>query len=473
MKKVAIIGAGSIVFATTLMNDMLATPELSGFTFALMNPTLAKAQRVENYMRRIIVKHGLKAEIYSTTDRRDALKDASYVITIFQVGGAEAYRIDDEIPRRYGVDVCVGQCVGPGGVFRALRSIPVLVDLAHDMEELCPSASLLNYVNPMAMLCMAVGRSSPVRFVGLCHGVQTTLDLISRYVGVRKDEIQFLAAGINHMTWFLKLEKDGRDLYPVFRANIEKPEYYVNEKVRGEVARHFGYFMTETSGHSGDYLPWFRKNAAALGRYCDQPGLGGEGGFGYAVAKAMAEKYGVTDYLRYESGELEPRSVESCSYILEAIETDRPYRFSGNVMNEGCIANLPPDCCVEVPVFADAMGFHPMSVGRLPAPLAAMNQSNVTVQSLGVEAALAVDPELAVAAIAMDPLTSSVLTLEEIRNMTIEMFDGEQRWLPQFKGKRPRTIRPVTVPTGTKGVDVPTDPSLAVANRFGKLFDNG
>jgi alpha-galactosidase len=444
VKKVAMIGAGSIVFATTLMNDMLATAELSGFTFALMNPTLAKAKRVENYMRRIIAKNGLKAEIYSTTDRREALKDADYVIAIFQVGGADAYRVDDEVPRRYGVDVCVGQCVGPGGVFRALRSIPVIVALAHDMEELCPSAYLLNYVNPMAMLCMAVGRTSRVPFVGLCHGVQTTLDLISRYVGVRKEEIQYLAAGINHMTWFLRLEKDGRDLNPEFRRNIERAEYYVNEKVRGEVARHFGYFMTESSGHSSDYLPWFRKNAAALGLYCDQPGLGGEPGFGYAVAKAMAEKYGSTDYLLHERGALEPRSVEYCSYILEALETGRLFRFSGNVMNNGCIANLPPDCCVEVPVFADAMGLHPMAVGRLPAPLAAMNQSNVTVQSLGVEAALTADPELVVAAIAMDPLTSSVLTLAQIRDMTIEMFDGEQQYLPQFGKRRPRKLPPVS-----------------------------
>ncbi len=472
MSKVALIGAGSIVFSTTLMNDMLATAAFSGSEFALMDLNLPKARRVEGYIRRVIERHGLAAKVWATTDRREALKDADFVITTFQVGGAEAFRIDYEVPARYGIDVCVGQCVGPGGVFRALRSIPVIVDIAADMEALCPKACLLNYVNPMAMICMAVGLSSRVRFVGLCHGVQTTLDLIARYAGVRKEEIEFLAAGINHMAWFLKIEKDGRDLYPTLLANLERPEYFVNEKVRGEVARHFGYFMTESSGHLSDYLPWFRKNRKALDLYCDQPGLCGESGFSYAVAQAMEEKYGSTDFLQYEKGELEPRSVEYCSYIMEALATGKVFRFNGNVMNDGYIANLPRDACVEVPVFADRLGLHPVTVGRLPAPLAAMNQSNITVQRLGTEAALTGDPELAVAAVAMDPLASAVLTLQEIREMIIEMFERQERWLPRFQGKRPRRLAVIQIPQGTKGVEVPLDPALAVANRFGKLFEN-
>jgi alpha-galactosidase len=472
MRKIALIGAGSIVFSTTLLNDMLATPALSESEFALMGPHLPKVQRVEKYIRKIISQNGLKARVYSTTDRREALKGADYVVTMFQIGGTDAYKFDYEIPRKYGIDVCVGQCVGPGGVFRALRSIPVMVDLVRDMEELCPQAYLLNYVNPMAMLCMAVGLSSRIRFVGLCHGVQTTLDLISRYVGAPKEAIDYVAAGINHMAWFLKLEKDGQDLYPILRANLEKPEYFVNEKVRGEVARHFGYFMTESSGHLSDYLWWFRKNKKALELYCDQPGLGGESGFSYAVSCAMAEKYGNTDFLQYESGELEPRSVEYCSYIIEALETGKSFRFNGNVMNEGYVANLPREACVEVPVYADRMGLHPWVVGRLPAPLAAMNQSNITVQQLATEAALTGDPELAVAAIAMDPLTSAVLTLAEIREMTVEMFEAQAGYLPQFGKRKPRRLPVVQVPSGTVGVEVPLDPALAVANRFGKLFDN-
>ena len=182
-----------------------------------------------------------------------------------------------------------------------------MVDVVRDVQELCPQAVLLNYVNPMAMVCMAIGQTTRLQFVGLCHGVQATLDLISRYVGVKKEEIDYLAAGINHMAWFLKLEKDGRDLYPVFNENLEKPEYYINEKCRAEVARHFGYFMTESSGHLSDYLPWFRKNRKALDLYCDRPGLGGETGFSYAFAKLMEEKFGNTDYLKGESGRLAGR----------------------------------------------------------------------------------------------------------------------------------------------------------------------
>jgi alpha-galactosidase len=471
MKKIVVIGAGSIIFSTTVTNDLLATPALSDSEFVLVDPTLAKAQRVENYVKRIVARHGLKAAIVSTTDRREALRDADFVITTIKVGGAKAFQVDYEVPKKYGIDVCVGECVGPGGVFRALRTIPVMVDIVQDVQEICPRAVLLNYVNPMAMICMAIGKTSSLTFAGLCHGVQTTLDLISRYAGVKKEEIDYLAAGINHMAWFLKLEKDGKDLYPLFRERMEKPEYYVNEKVRGEVARHFGYFMTESSGHLSDYLPWFRKNAAALSAYCDQPGLGGESGFSYAFQKMMEEKYGATDYLQHESGQLEPRSVDYCSWILEALTTGSYFRFQGNVMNEGFITNLPEDCCVEVPVFADSNGLHPARVGDLPPALAAMNQSNITVQKLGVEAALTGDPELAVAAIAMDPLTSSVLTLKQIRDMTIEMFDGEQSFLPKFGTRRPRKVHAIGIPQGTKAVDVPLDPALAVANRFGKLFE--
>ncbi len=473
MNKIVVIGAGSIIFSTTVLNDLLNTPALSDSEFVLVNPNLPRAQRVENYVKRIIAQNGLKATISSTADRLEALVDADFVITTIKVGGSKAFQADFEIPRKYGIDVCVGECVGPGGVFRGLRTIPPMVEIVSDIQQVCPKAVVLNYVNPMAMICMAIGRTTNLSFAGLCHGTQTTLDLISRYVGVKKEEIDFLAAGINHMSWFLKIEKDGRDLYPLFRENMEKPEYYVNEKVRAEVARHFGYFMTESTGHLSDYLPWFRKNAAALADYCNEPALGGETGFSYAFQKMMEEKFSATDYLQLESGKLEPRSVDYCSWVLEALTTGRYFRFQGNVMNRGYVTNLPEDCCVEVPVFADSNGLHPIGVGALPPALAAMNHSNITVQKLAVEAALAGDPELAVAAIAMDPLTSSVLTLKQIREMTIELFEAEQQFLPQFGKRRPRKVHAISVPAGTKGVDVPLDPALAVANRFGKLVEAG
>ncbi|GAG06349.1 unnamed protein product, partial [marine sediment metagenome] len=266
---------------------------------------------------------------------------------------------DYEIPMRYGVDQCIGDTMGPGGVFRALRTIPVMIDIAHDMEELCPNALLLNYTNPMAMVCWALGEASNINFVGLCHGVQTTLDLISRYVEVNKEDIDYLCAGINHMDWFLKLEKDGKDLYPIFKENIEKPEYYINEKVRSEVMRHFGYFMTESTGHLSEYLPWFRKNKKALDIYCDQPAFGGETGAYYKWCKKVAEKFEKVDYLASESTKIGKRSNEYCSYIIEAMETGKIFKLSGNVRNDNLITNLTQGCCVEVPVYVDRIGLHP------------------------------------------------------------------------------------------------------------------
>lgn len=469
MKKIAIIGAGSIVFCKTLLNDIFATPALDGFNIALMGPTLSKLEKMENYASKIIEKNNLKSTVYSTTDRRDALKDANYIILMFQIGGVNAFKYDYEIPYKYGVDQCIGDSLGPGGVFRCLRTAPVLIELGKEVEELCPDAYVLSYVNPMGAVCTTMGRGTKLNFVGLCHGVQTTLDLIASYTGCNKDEIDYLNAGINHMDWFLKLEKDGKDLYPILKEVFEKPEYYVNDKVRGEVMRHCGYFMTESTGHLSEYLPWFRKNQKELDLYCDQPDFGGATGAYYKYCDFIGKKFAEIDYLSMESGELEARSKEYCSYILEALETDKTFKFSGNVMNNGYITNLPYNACVEVPVFADKMGLHPTVAGDLPMHLAAMNQSNISVQSLAVEAAMKGDPEMAFWAVAMDPLTSAVLSLKEIRDMVIEMFEAEAKWLPQFEGKTLKKIDIIDVLEGTVPEPVPVDPALAVANRFVKL----
>jgi alpha-galactosidase len=323
----------------------------------------------------------------------------------------------------------------------------------------------------MAACCLALGRVSNVPFIGLCHGVQTTLDLISRYVEVSKDEIDFLCAGINHMAWFLSLKhkRTGADLYPVLRANVEKPEYYVTEKVRAEVMRHFGYFMTESTGHLSEYIPWFRSSERALKRYCDQPAFGGETGAYYKYCRMLADKYKDVDYLELESPKITRRSVEYCSYILEAVATDRPFRLNGNVRNDGYIANLPDGCCVEVPVFVDRRGLHPVKVGALPPQCAALNQSNVSVQTLAVEAGLTGDPEYAMHAVAMDPLTSAVCTLEEARRMTAELLEAEREWLPQFKGKKLRAAPVISIPKNVKPVEAPLDPALAIVHRFGTL----
>jgi len=471
MAKIAMIGAGSIVFCKTLMMDIMATEALRKSTIVLMNRTNRnrKLDKIEAFARKVVKENNLPTKIIATLDRKEAFKDADYVINMIQVGGVDAFQKDYEIPMKYGVDQCIGDTMGPGGIFRALRTIPAVLDIAHDIEEFCPDALLLNYTNPMAMVCWALGEASNINFVGLCHGVQTTLDLISRYVEVNKENIDYLCAGINHMDWFLRLEKDGEDLYPILKENVEKPEYYINEKVRSEVMRHFGYFMTESTGHLSEYLPWFRKNKKALNLYCDQPAFGGESGAYYKWCRKIAERFKKANYLEYESSKLEKRSNEYCSYIIEAMETDKIFKLSGNVRNDNLITNLTQDCCVEVPVYVDRMGLHPVHIGNLPLQCAALCISNIIPQGLAVKAALNGDFEQVVHAVAVDPLTSAVLTLKEARDMAIEMYKAEKKYLSQFDEKKIREVTTIKISQGTKGVDVPLDPALAIAHRFGEL----
>ncbi len=471
-KKIAMIGAGSLVFCKTLLSDILATPALSDATITLMNRTEPKLRRMEDFAKRIVRDNGLHTAIDATTDRRQAIKNADFVVVMIQVGGVDAFEIDYKIPLEYGVDQCIGDSLGPGGLFRGLRTIPVLLEIARDMEELAkPGAIMLQYANPMAANCLALGKASAVGFVGLCHGVQTTLDLIAGYCQVPKEEISYLCGGINHMDWFLKLEHQGRDLYPHLKEVFEKPEYYKNEKVRGEVFRNFGYFMTESTGHLSEYLPWFRKNKKALELYCDEPSFGGESGAYYKWCKAIAEKYAEHDPLEFESTQIHRRSVEYCSYIMEAVASGKPYRFMGNVRNDGYIANLPDGCCVEVPTFADDNGLHPVRIGALPPQCAAACMTNVNSQLLGAEAAIPSDPEKIVHAAAMDPLTGAVLTLSEIRRMCGDMLEAERKWLPNFKGKKIAQKKSILIPEDCKPVQVPLDPALAIGHRFGKLIE--
>lgn len=469
MPRIAMIGAGSIIFCKTLMTDIMATEGLEDSEFALMSPTETKLRKMEAFANDVIRENKLPAMVWATTDRRKALDGADYVIIMIQIGGIDAFQVDYEVPLRYGVDQCIGDSMGPGGIFRALRTIPVLIDIASDMRELCPDAIMLNYANPMAANCWALGTVPGLKFVGLCHGVQTTMDLIAGYVGEKKEDIDYVCAGINHMAWFLRLEKDGRDLYPLLRRKFEMPEYYVNEKVRGEVFRHFGYFMTESTGHLSEYVPWFRKTRKALDLYCDQPDFGGASGAYYHYGRMLDTKFRTTDPLSIESKRLGPRSAEYCSYIIEAVEKDRIFRLNGNVRNDSLITNLPQGCCVEVPMYVDADGLHPNVVGNLPPQCAALNLTNVLVQGLAVRAAMEGDPELAMQAVSLDPLTSAVLTLHEAREMTREMMAAQSQWLPQFAGKQLAPKPPIDIPPGTQPAPVPLDPALAIANRFGKL----
>jgi alpha-galactosidase len=466
--KIAIIGAGSIVFCKTLILDVLGIPGIGRTEFVLMAPSKKRTPQVERYINRVIDENGLEASIWLTTDLDEALHGASYVITTFQVGGLEGFRSDYEVPLKYGVDQCIGDTLGPGGIFRAQRSIPVMMDLAARVERICPDALILQYVNPMAMMCWALG-TTKAKFVGLCHGVQTTMDLISGYLKLPKAEIDFTCAGVNHMGWFLDLHHKGRDLYPELREKFERPEYYVNEKVRGEAFRHFGHFMTESTGHLSEYLPYFRKNARALAGYCDEPGFGGETGAYYKWCASVAQKYNDQDILAGESAKLPSRSIEYGSYIIEAQELGRTFKLTGNVVNRGMITNLPEDCCAEGPLYVDRTGLHQTIVGKIPSQCAALNLTNINVQRLSVEAALSGDVEMVMQACAMDPLTGAVLTLREIREMTAEMLENQKQWLPQYEGKSLRRVPTVTIPKGTVPADAPIDPALAIMARFQEL----
>jgi alpha-galactosidase len=466
MSKVAIIGAGSLVFTKQFLNDMFATPCMNGSVYYLYGPHMWKLDKMKQYADQIIEKNRIGASIVCTTDRREALKDADFVIMVFYVGGTKAYAMDIEIPQKYGVKQCIGDSMGPGGFFSLFREVPVMLEIGRDIDELCPKAYVLNYVNPMGAMCTALNRGTHMKVVGLCHGVQTTMDLISAYTGVPKNEIDYVNAGINHMDWFLKLEHNGQDLYPILKANMEKPEYYKNEKVRGEVMRQCGYFMTESTGHLSEYLPWFRKNQKALDLYCDEPMFGGETGAYLKFKRMIQEKFKNMDVLSIESGELEPRSKEYCSYIIEAIVTGKPFKFSGNVPNKGYITNLPETATVEVPVFADKEGYHPTRIGDLPKQCAAMNMSNLSAQDLAAQAAITGDTELAFWAVAMDPLTSAVCTLKEIRDMVNEMFEAEKEWLPQFDLSKLRNVDTIRIPSDVVPAQVPEDPALAINHRY-------
>ena len=474
MAKIAMIGAGSMVFCKTLSMDILSTPALEGSEICLMSRTKPKLDRMESFLKRVVDTNGLSAKVWSTLNREEALDGADYVINMIQVGGIDAFGHDYEIPIKYGVDQCIADSLGPGGVFRLLRTSPVLTDMVRDMERICPEALFLNYTNPMGACCHLIGRvTDTIQYIGLCHGVQTTMDLVSGYLGLPKAQVDYTCAGINHMAWFLSLtdRETGENLYPRFRQLCEKPEYYVNEKVRCEVMRQFGYFMTESTGHLSEYVPWFRSSKRGLEKYCDEPAFGGESGAYYKFCTMLADKYRDVDYLESESSELGHRSNEYCSYILEANMTDKPFRLQGNVRNDGYITNLPAGACVEVPCFVDGHGIHPVRVGALPPQCAALNMSNISVQQLMVEAALTGDPEHIVHAIAMDPLTSTVCTLAEVREMTAEMLEAEKEWLPQFEGKSVASMPVVSISPDIKRAEVPLDPALAVANRFGELAD--
>jgi alpha-galactosidase len=442
MSKITFIGAGSIVFTRNLCSDILLTPALQDCTISLMDIDPVRLERSRKLVQAIIDRRGLKARVEATMDRREAVEGARFVITTFQQGGLDAYALDIDIPRKYGVEQCVGDTLGPGGVFRGLRTIPVLLDLCHDMDDLAPGALLLNYVNPMAINCWAVADGSGRPHVGLCHSVQGTSEMLARWIGVPYGEVSFLCAGINHQAFFLEFRRGTQDLYPLIREALERDEVMDEEPVRGDMMKNFGYFVTESSGHASEYVPYYRKTASMVTDDLS-PRFKNQADYWFDFARTGGYLRHCQDRVTLADQEFREliegvqdlptqRTHEYGSYILEAIETHRPAHINGNVPNDGLITNLPYGCCVEVPCLVDGNGVQGVFVGDLPTQLATLNRTNISVQELTVEASLMSDKDAVHHAIMMDPLTAAVCTLPQIHAMADEMFEAQAKWLPQF-----------------------------------------
>jgi alpha-galactosidase len=437
--KITLIGAGSAVFTRNLCSDILLASSLQESTISLMDIDEGRLRSSRELVQNIVDQRELPAKVEATTDRREAISGADYVVTTFQQGGLEAYALDIEIPKKYGVEQCVGDTLGPGGVFRALRTIPVLLDLCDEMDELAPDALLLNYVNPMAANCWAVDLGTGRPHVGLCHSVQGTSEMLASWIGVPYDQVNFLCAGINHQAFFLEFRRGKEELYPEIWDAIRRDEVRGQEPVRVELMEHFGYFVTESSGHASEYAPYFRKNARMVE---DElvPRFENEDDHWFDFGRTGGYLRHCLDRLEESpDGHRSPpteRTHEYGSYIIEAVETDEPIKINGNVPNRGLIPSLPENCCVEVPCLVDANGIQPTAIEHYPPQLAALNRTNVNVQELIVEAALTGDAEAVHHAVMLDPLTAAVCTLPEIRSMVDEMLVAQAQWLPQFAGIR-------------------------------------
>ena len=438
MKKIAFIGAGSFGFTRSLVRDILSFPALSDSTIALMDINDDRLACIKQAVDKIVAAGNYPARVIATKDRAEALKDADGVVITILQGGVHVWRYDIEIPKKYGVDINVGDTRGPAGIFRALRTIPVMLDIARDVEKYCPQAVVLNYTNPMAMLCRALQGETKVNVTGLCHSVQGTAEMLARWIGAPMEEITYLCAGINHQAFYLEYKWNGKDAYPlIHKAITENPDIYNEEQVRNEMYLHLDYYVTESSGHNSEYNPWFRKRPDLIEKYCTHGTGWNPGHYAYILNEYLKREDNWRDemekWLAEEDVKLE-RGKEYAAYIFNAILGDHTmFEFNGNVRNFGLIDNLPEGCCVEVPVLASKRGLDPIHVGPLPGHLAILNNVSARCEELAVEAAITGDRRKVFHAICMDPLTSAVLSLAEIQSMVDEMFEANKDWLPNFR----------------------------------------
>jgi len=430
MAAITLIGAGSTVFAKNLLGDILSFQELAGSDIRLMDIDSERLHTSELMAHKVAEALGAHPKIKATTNRREALDGADYAINMIQVAGYKPGTVVDfEIPMKYGLRQTIADTLGIGGIMRGLRTIPVLLDICKDMEEVCPDVQFLNYSNPMAILCWAIARASKIRTVGLCHSVQGTAEQLAEDIGVPFHEINYLCAGINHMAFYLRFERDGQDLYPLIQKVIDDGRIPDWNRVRYEMFSRLGYFVTESSEHFSEYTPYFIRH--------DRPDLVER--FNVPLDEYLRRcenQIAEWELMRVQFENNEPltinRSREYGSRIIYSMETGEPCVVYGNVLNRGYIENLPQDCIVEVPCLVDKIGVQPTRVGRIPPHLAALMQTNINVQSLTVEAALTGKRQHIYHAVMLDPHTASELTLDDIWSLVDDLIEAHGEWLPKY-----------------------------------------
>lgn len=437
MKKFAFIGAGSFDFTRKLVRDILTYDAFRDAHICLMDIDPEKLEFIEKACKKIKEAGNYPATIEATLDREKALEGADGVVITVLTAGPDIFRTDIEIPKKYGVDICVGDTRGPAGIFRFLRTAPVLLDICRDIERLCPNAYVLNYTNPMALNCRYLQEMTNVKVTGLCHSVQHTAQMLADWIGADMKDVEYTCAGINHMAFYTEYKWKGEDAYPLIRRAVENEEIYNQEQVRNQLFKHLDYYPTESSGHVSEYYPWFRKRPDLIEKYCTHSTNWNPGEYAYILNEYFRRqnewKQDIQNWLDEENVELE-RGDEYAAYIFNALFGDHtPFEFNGNVRNEGWISNLPEGCCVEVPVTVTKDGYTIHPVGELPAQLAVMDNVAARSEELAVRGCIEGDKHMIFHAILVDPLTSAVLSMDEIQDMVDEMFEANKDYLPQFK----------------------------------------
>ncbi|MGI6725944.1 MAG: alpha-galactosidase [Christensenellales bacterium] len=437
-KRIAFIGAGSFGFTRSLVRDLLSFPAFADATIVLMDIDADRLSTITRAVKRIVETGNYPAQVVATQDRVEALKGAHGVVTTILAGDVDIWQHDILIPKKYGVDINVGDTRGPSGIFRFLRTVNPILDIAQDISRYCPEAVYLNYTNPMAMLCRVVQEKHPKLVTsGLCHSVQGTAAMLARWIGLPADEISYTCAGINHQAFYLNFLHRGKDVYPLIdKAIRENADVYNEEIVRNEIYLAMGYYVTESSGHNSEYVSWFRKRPDLIEKYCTHSTGWNPGEYAYILNEYKSKKH--TWKQEIDEWFKQPvdlkRGGEYAASIFNAVFGDQTmYKFNGNVRNFNLIDNLPYGCCVEVPVLASKHGLEAIHIGSLPPQLALMCSTSAQIEEMAVEASLTGNRELVYQAICYDPLTAAVLSLKEIKAMTDEMFAQFEEWLPQFQ----------------------------------------